>query len=559
MGEAQLPASGRRLLLAYAGSSAELVKPLHRAFEAAGFEVQAAPDDKPPADGDIDQARAVIVCWTPAAVASDGVNLQAARAQKARKLVPILLAPCSPPSNLGGHLRATDLSGWRGDPTDREFREVVQALHGRLSGGMLGNLLSSNILRSRYFTWGSAGAAALGAVAIIANFGDLRQTIEGFTNPGASEKALIATDAKVEEVLTLLKQKSPQPLSADAEAALRESIERLLSAQSGARGSAAEKLAMGDFEGALADLQAAADEGEKAAQALAETWKEIGALSFAEDTQASIRAYARATELAPNDSDAHNLLGSLYLRTGNYEEALRTLEQVSWFEDDEAKRAVALGNLGVVALAKGDDAEAERLFRESLEINDKLGNKDGQAADLADLSDVVRSQGNTARANEMLQRALKLYVETGNQMGQSNVHGRLGVGALQRGQMAAAQKSYAAAADLAEASGDTGSMVYAHLGLGELSSATAKFKEARDHYQIALDLARSIDARKNEAEALSGLGDVARKQNDAATAIERYRDAMMIYEQLDLGEPVAELSKLLEALGATPSPEGPEN
>ncbi|HPN07466.1 MAG TPA: tetratricopeptide repeat protein [Hyphomonadaceae bacterium] len=556
---ARQAAPGRQLLLAYAGSSAELVRPLHRAFEAAGFEVQAAPDDKPPADSDIDQARAVIVCWTPAAVASDGVNLQAARAQKVRKLVPILLAPCSPPGNLGGHLRATDLSGWRGDPTDREFREVVEALHGQLSGGVLGSLLSSNILRSRYFTWGSAGAAALGAVAIVANFGDLRQTIDGFTNPGASEKALIATDAKVEEVLTLLKQKSPQPLSADAEAALRESIERLLSAQSGARGSAAEKLAVGDVDGALADLQSAADEGEKAAQALAETWKEIGALAFAADTQGSINAYRRATELSPNDSDAHNMLGSLYLRTGDYEEALRAMEQISWFEEDEAKRAVALGNLGVVALAQRDDAEAERLFRESLAINEKLSNKDGQAADLADLSDVVRTQGNAKRADEMLQRALKLYVETGNLIGQSNVHGRLGGGAFQRGQMSAALKSYASAADLAGESGDTGSTIYAELGLGDVSSATGKFKEAREHYQTALDLSRSIDGRTTEAEALSGLGDVARKQNDKTAAIEHYRGAMQLYAFFKNEKRVVELLEMMDELGATPSPEGPEN
>lgn len=547
------------MLLTYAGSSAELVKPLHRAFEAAGFEVQTAPDDKPPADSDIDQARAVIVCWTPAAVASDGVNLQAARAQKARKLVPILLAPCSPPGNLGGHLRATDLSGWRGDPTDREFREVVQSLHGRLSGGMLSSLFSANIFRSRYFTWGSAGAAALGAVAIITNFGDLRQTIDGFTNPGASEKALIATDQKVEEVLKLLKQKSPQPLSADAEAALRESIERLLSAQSGARGTAAEKLATGDLDGALADLQAAADEGEKAAQALAETWKEIGALSFAADTQASIRAYMRATELAPQDSDARNLLGSLYLRTGNYELALRTLEQVSWFEDDEAKRAVALGNLGVVALAKGDRTEAERLFRELLEINERLDNKDGQAADLADLSDVVRAQGNGARANEMLRRALKLYTETGNLQGQSNVHGRLGGAAFERGQLSAAQADYSNASKLAEESDDLGSRIYAELGLADVASAMNKLEDAAERYDMALEFARALDARENEAQALSGLGDVARKRNDKTTAIERYRDAMQIYLMIGAEEPVGKLRALLNELGATPSPEGPEN
>lgn len=551
--------ANRRLLLAYAGSSAELVKPLHRAFEAAGFEVETAPDDKPPRDHAMDNARAVIVCWTPAAVASDGVNLQAARASKARKLVPILLAPCTPPGNLGGHFGATDLSGWRGDPADKEFRELVQSLHGRLSGGILGGLFSRNPFRSRYFTWGSAGAAALGAVAIIANFGDLRQTIDGFTNPGASEKALIATDAKVEEVLTLLKQKSPQPLSADAEAALRESIERLLSAQSGARGTAAEKLAAGDFEGALADLQAAADEGEKAAQALAETWKEIGALSFASDTYEAIRAYQRATELAPNDSDAHNLLGSLYLRTGDYEEALRTLEQVSWFEDDETKRAVALGNLGVVALAKGDDSEAERLFNESLEINTRLGDKDGQAADLADLAGVARNKGNDRRADEMLQRALKLYIETDNKNGQSNVQGRIGGAALYRGQIAGARTAYTKAAELAEAGGDLGSTIAAELGLGDVAVNERNYDDAQTHYEGARLLAEAMGARKHEAEALSGLGDIARRRGDKSGAIEHYRASKTIYTLLDLQQPAAILDKLLKELGATPSPEGPEN
>ena len=348
-------------------------------------------------------------------------------------------------------------------------------------------------------------------------------------------------------------------MSADAEAALRESIESLLSAQSGARGAAADKLAAGDFEGALAHLQAAADEGEKAAQALAETWKEIGALSFAADTQTAIIAYVRATALAPDDSDAHNLLGSLYLRTGNYEEALRTLEQVSWFEDDETKRAVALGNLGVVALSKGDMEQADLYLRESLEINERLDYKDGQAADLADLSDVVRAQGNPTRANDMLRRALKLYTETTNLEGQSNVQGRLGAAAFERNQFEAALAAYKIAADLADRSGDLESMIAAELGLGDVASATGKLGEAADHYQTALELARSIDARKNEAESLSGLGDIARKQNNKTAAIEHYRNSMTIYIDIGVDQPVAELRKLLTSLGATPSPEGPEN
>ena len=64
------------------------------------------------------------------------------------------------------------------------------------------------------------------------------QTIDGALNPAASERALNETNAKVEEVLVLLKQNSRQQLSSEAEAALRGSIQRLLEAQDGARGAA---------------------------------------------------------------------------------------------------------------------------------------------------------------------------------------------------------------------------------------------------------------------------------------------------------------------------------
>ena len=125
--------------------------------------------------------------------------------------------------------------------------------------------------------------------------------------------------------------------------------------------------------------------------------------------------------------------------------------------------------------------------------------------------------------------------------------------------MSAALKSYASAADLAGESGDTGSTIYAELGLGDVSSATGKFKEAREHYQTALDLSRSIDGRTTEAEALSGLGDVARKQNDKTAAIEHYRGAMQLYAFFKNEKRVVELLEMMDELGATPSPEGPEN
>ena len=71
--------ANRKLLLAYAESSRDLAAPLQKAFEAAGFDVASCTDARPTGPEATDGAVAVVVCWTPAAVASDVVNLQAAR------------------------------------------------------------------------------------------------------------------------------------------------------------------------------------------------------------------------------------------------------------------------------------------------------------------------------------------------------------------------------------------------------------------------------------------------------------------------------------------------
>jgi hypothetical protein len=277
-------AANRRLLLAYAEASRELALPLARALEAAGFEVD--PVTGPLTETAIAAARTVLVCWTPAAAASDTVTLMAARARKAGKLASVLLAPCTPPGNLGGRSLLADLSGWHGDASDRDFIVLVQAIHARQAN----RFLAAPIWRSRYLSWGSAGAATLAAIAIVANLGDLTQTIDGLANPSATQRDVDALRADVERAVNLIKQQSPQAFNADTEAALRESIERLLTSQSGARGEAARALESGDIDSAVAQLQSAAYEGERAAEGLAQTWAEIGALRFGTDTYAAMEA-----------------------------------------------------------------------------------------------------------------------------------------------------------------------------------------------------------------------------------------------------------------------------
>jgi hypothetical protein len=76
------------------------------------------------------EARAVVVLWSPASVASRWVRAEATLADRRDKLAPVIIEPCDLPI-IFELKHAADLSDWTGDMTDarwQRFVEDVQAL-----------------------------------------------------------------------------------------------------------------------------------------------------------------------------------------------------------------------------------------------------------------------------------------------------------------------------------------------------------------------------------------------------------------------------------------------
>ena len=75
----------------------------------------------------LETAKAVLTCWTPAAIKSDWVRSEAEIARNANKLVPCLLAPTAltPPFNL---VQAEDLSSWAGQEDNHNWLKILEQL-----------------------------------------------------------------------------------------------------------------------------------------------------------------------------------------------------------------------------------------------------------------------------------------------------------------------------------------------------------------------------------------------------------------------------------------------
>lgn len=80
------------------------------------------------------EARAVVVLWSPASVASRWVRAEATLADRRDKLAPAIIEPCDLPI-IFELKHAADLSDWTGDMTDIHWRRFVEDLQRLVEAG----------------------------------------------------------------------------------------------------------------------------------------------------------------------------------------------------------------------------------------------------------------------------------------------------------------------------------------------------------------------------------------------------------------------------------------
>jgi hypothetical protein len=121
-----------QVFVSYKRENKEVVHALVQRLRSAGLSVwwdsEIAPDAPWEAtiERELEQARAVIVAWSRAAVASENVKAEARRAREQGKLIQVFLEPCDPPLFFGER-QGVELTNWSGDANDDRFEAVVAA------------------------------------------------------------------------------------------------------------------------------------------------------------------------------------------------------------------------------------------------------------------------------------------------------------------------------------------------------------------------------------------------------------------------------------------------
>lgn len=296
-----------------------------------------------------------------------------------------------------------------------------------------------------------------------------------------------------------------------------------------------------DAKQLLSVLLAEATKQEPAIRAAAadylELHREIAAIAYVSgDIAEAERSLNVILRLAPDDLDATNNLGHIYWLRGELfaaeEQHKRILELAP---DDDGWRAVALCNLGLIAQTRSDLDEAERLHRDALEIESRLGRIEGRAKDLGNLGVIAQSRGDLNEAERLHHEALELNKKLGRRDGQAIALGNLGLIAQSRGDLEEAERLHKESLEIERELGRLEGQAGQLGNLGMIAGKRGDLQGAECLHQEALALNNKLGRLEGQARQLGNLGLIAWMRNDLNVA-ER-----LLQESLDFFGKVGQL------------------
>uniref|UniRef100_UPI000831F931 tetratricopeptide repeat protein n=1 Tax=Nocardia lijiangensis TaxID=299618 RepID=UPI000831F931 len=238
---------------------------------------------------------------------------------------------------------------------------------------------------------------------------------------------------------------------------------------------------------------------------------------------------------SPDRARWYYQLGVFAQNRGDFPEAEHRYRQSLTIDEELGNRvgtAAGYGQLGILAQDRGDYPEAEHRYQQALTIHEELGHRANTATGYHNLGVLAQLRGDYAEAEHRNQQALTIREELGDRVGMASSYGRLGVLAQLQGDYAEAERRYQQALTIREELGHRVGIAAGHHNLGILAEVRGDYPEAEHRYQQALTINEELGNRAGMANSYHQLGILAQLRGDSAEAERRYRQSLAIEEQL---------------------------
>jgi tetratricopeptide (TPR) repeat protein len=267
---------------------------------------------------------------------------------------------------------------------------------------------------------------------------------------------------------------------------------------------------------------------------------------------------ARYHHLAAGDTDqavevTRVIVGQLH-RWGAWDrEAALIHHTLTLLPGTDPRRGAWYHDLGILAQGRGDYQEAERLYRQSLEINERFGDQAGAAIGYGQLGILAGSRGDYQEAERRFRQSLDIDERLGNKAGAATSYQNLGRLSQLLSDYQEAERRYRQSLEINERLGDQAGAASSHNNLGTLAQARGDYPEAERRYRQSLDINERLGNQADTASATSQLGLLRSAQLRYTEAIPLHVEALILRLNLQVPQAQADLSALLTLRNQMPT------
>jgi tetratricopeptide (TPR) repeat protein len=228
-------------------------------------------------------------------------------------------------------------------------------------------------------------------------------------------------------------------------------------------------------------------------------------------------------------------MGILAQQRGDYAEAERRYQQsltITKQLGDQIGMISSYHQLGTLAQMRGDYPEAERRYQQSLTITKQLGDQARMATNYHNLGILAQERGNYPEGEHLLQQSLTIAEQLGDQARMATNYHNLGIVAQERGDYLEAERLLQQSLTIKERQGNQIGMANTYLQLGILAQMRGDYPEAERRHQRSLTIKERLGNQTGMANCYHQLGILAQMRGDYPEAERRYQQSLTITKQL---------------------------
>jgi tetratricopeptide (TPR) repeat protein len=229
-----------------------------------------------------------------------------------------------------------------------------------------------------------------------------------------------------------------------------------------------------------------------------------------------------------------NWIGRVYSEQGHYGEARmwyqRGLEAAGAAVPLET--AMAWHGLATIDMVQGEYGAAREKFQKSLEMEQQIGNRIGEAATWQQLANIDVYQGEYGAAREKFQKSLEISQQLRDHYGEASAWHNLASIDMEQGDYGAAREKLQKSLEIEQQIGDRVGGAATWHQLASIDMEQGDYGAAREKFQKSLEIKQQIGDRAGQAYTWHQLATVDVRQGEYGAAREKLQKSLEITQQI---------------------------